>query len=236
MVLCRTMSRRGYQSGADLSRAPEPEQQKPAPAAPQRPQPAPRPDVVRAAPPKVSAGTQAIPGPRRLKKKTRRLKRPGKRAGIVSLVVIVLLAGGGFAYHQLNQQKVVPKALVKQMPFPIYYPDPKKLPAGYTIDKSSFNSPAKDVVLYAVDYKGGKLVFSVQLKPSAVELNAFNTQRIPLHDTLKTSVGTAVIGAIGKQSIISLPTDTNAWVIVTAPYNTDQPKLSTILKNMHSVK
>lgn len=176
------------------------------------------------------------PAPQHIKRSKRS---PGKRTLIISAAVIVIIAavaGGVVAYQHFSPDKVVPEALAKQMSFPVYYPDPKKLPAGYTIDEKSFTSPEKDVILYAVDYNGGKLVFSVQPKPSSAELQAFNTQRIPLHTTLKTSVGTAVIGAISNQSIVSLPTNSNAWIIVTGPYATDSHRQADVLKALRPAK
>lgn len=162
-------------------------------------------------------------------------KRKSLFAGMAGFILIVIIAGG-VLYLINSHSSPVPSQLTKDVNFPIYYPDPKKLPAGYTLDRGSFTSPAPGVILYAVNYNGGKLIFSIQQKPSASELKSFNTQRIPLHTSLKTKVGEAVIGAIGNQSIVSLPTNSNAWIIVTAPYATDQAKLADVLNVLRSNK
>jgi hypothetical protein len=147
---------------------------------------------------------------------------------IVATGLIVAL-GAGLLIYKTSSTSPVPKSIAKQVSFPVYYPDPKHLPTGYKLDATSFTIPDKDVVLYAVKYSRGQLAFSVQAKPSEAELKQFTSQRIPLHTNLKTDVGEAAIGAIGNQSVVSLPTE-NAWIIVTGPYATDQSKLANVLK------
>jgi len=59
---------------------------------------------------------------------------------------------------------------------------------------------------------------------------------MPLHTTLNTNVGVATIGALNNQSVVSLPTNTNAWLLITAPGNTNQDNLKTIIKSLELAK
>lgn len=145
---------------------------------------------------------------------------PARRKRILfagSVLVVLVIGSAGLVYHKLSEKPVVPKNISRQLSFPVYYPDPKKLPAGYTLDTASFTSPEQGVVLYAVNYHGGKLVFSLQQKPSSADLEAFNQQRIPIHIEFTTKLGKAELGIIGNQAVVSLPTKDNLWIIVTGP-------------------
>lgn len=158
----------------------------------------------------------SLPPPKRQVKKNRR-----KLLAITCVTTVIIITAGIGSWLYMNSvRSPVPKNISKQVNFPIYYPDQKKLPPGYTLSKSSFKSPQPGAVLYVVYYdKNQKLVFSVQQKPSDSDLAAFVKNYIPIHRQVLTLVGTATIGAIGKQTVVSLPTDSNTWIIVTAPAN-----------------
>jgi hypothetical protein len=152
---------------------------------------------------------------------------------LISLALALLVVAGGITgawlhWHHTAAQTTantspVPKNVAQAVNFPIYYPDPQKLPAGYNLN--SFKYVPGQGVLYYVSYDNGKrLVFTLQQKPSSQDLAAFNKKYIPIHRQVLTLVGTATIGAIGSQTVVSLPTD-KTWVIITGPsdiYGTDQ--------------
>lgn len=153
---------------------------------------------------------------------------------LVWLIVMLIVAGGvaGIWAYDHRSDSLVPKVVRGKIDFPIYYPDPAKLPAGFVLDSSSFKSVSPEAVLYIVNYgTNKKLVFTVQKKPSDSELDNFNKQYIPIHRQVSTSVGTATIGAIGNQTVVSLPTKDSSWILMTgAPdmYNTSN--LAQVLK------
>lgn len=154
-----------------------------------------------------------------LKKRSSTWKRKNLFIGVAGIVVIAII-GGGFFYITGSNNSPVPSKLSKAVDFPVYYPDPKKLPNGYSLNEKSFKSPQSGVIVYAVSYgKGQKLVFSVQHKPSSDDLASFVKTYIPINRQVLTLAGTATVGAIGQQTVASLPTDTNAWIIVTGPAN-----------------
>jgi hypothetical protein len=169
-----------------------------------------------------------------------------KRWLILELVILAGLLGvivwRAYFYHAPATSKTssspVPAAVTSAVNFPIYYPNPSKLPAGFTLNQSSFKYVPRQGVLYYVNYDSGKkLIFTVQQKPSAGELANFDKQYLAIHRQVLTLVGTATIGAINDQTVVSLPTDSNAWIIMTGPadiYANDD--LSQVLKSLQKSK
>jgi hypothetical protein len=164
-------------------------------------------------------------------------------AGAFSIAIIAALIVGGFIYlsrKHMHQPPAspVPVALAQSVNFPIYYPVQAKLPAGYTLDLSSFKRPVQNGVSYSVSYSHSKkLVFSLQPKPSASELQNFTANYIPLHNSYQTPTGQALLGAYdtktGTETLVSLPTGSNTWIIITAPYDISQDQLKQVLSSLH---
>ena len=175
----------------------------------------------------------------------RRKRSVKSKAGLFIIgatVNVALIATGASAvilYRNVHSNPV-PKSISKQVDFPIYYPDQKKLPSGYSLNKESFNVPQNGVVLYAVDYPNGKLVISVQKQPTDEEIQNFYNNYIPLRTKVHTNLGQAEFGAhntilnkkLVTQSVVSLPTYKESWLIITAPQNTDQKKLKDTLNSL----
>lgn len=154
-------------------------------------------------------------------------------AGIILIVGVIW--GGNLLYHRLSTHSQlssdpVPLTIRQDVGFSVYYPNPSKLPDGYTLDVHSFTN-GNQVVEYTVSSPNNqKLVFSVQPKPSDTEIQSFHKKNLPLHTTVTTPVGAAIVGAISHQAVASLPTSGDAWVIITAPANIDQGELSQVLQ------
>lgn len=145
------------------------------------------------------------------------------------------MAGAWLHWHHSSTPPVVktspvPKEVAQAVNFPVYYPDPKKLPAGYSLNTGSFSSPVKNGVSYSVSYGSGqKIVFSVQTKPSDNELQSFNGNYIPLRIDYQTPIGQAEIGAYHSQTLASLPVINGPWIVITAPSDINQDQLKQIL-------
>lgn len=147
-----------------------------------------------------------------------RIKVKNKKLLFIALALIVLGAISS-RYYMQRTKSPIPSNITKTVNFPLYYPNQKKLPVGYKLDTNSFQTPSQNVVVYSVIYSSQKkLVFSLQQKPSTDELASFNKQYLPIHRQVLTQVGTATEGAIGQQTVVSLPADTdNTWIIITGP-------------------
>jgi hypothetical protein len=147
---------------------------------------------------------------------------------LIAVVISVLLVVN-------KNTSPIPKDIQKSVSFPVYYPDTSKLPAGFSLDKSSITKPQPDVVVYSVKYGNGKkIIFSVQKKPSDSDIKAFNSQRISLHTEVSTPIGKAEVGAIGDQSVTSLSTNSKSWIIITAPYEMSYKKLTPVLNALRA--
>ena len=167
-----------------------------------------------------------------------RKRREFKSLFLAVLILLIVLSGaiGSWRYLINKDAGPIPKDIRQSVGFPIYYPDPKKLPIGYTLDLTSFKNPVKNGVSYSITYgQGQKIVFSVQAKPADSVLQNFNNNYIPLNISFQTPVGEAKIGAynnggkIPTETLVSLPTNDNTWLIITTPYSINQSQLKQIL-------
>jgi len=121
-------------------------------------------------------------------------------------------------------------SISKATPFPIFYPDSKKLPKGYIFDVSSL-SASDQVVVYSVTYgQNKKIAFTIQKKPSETDLKTFYANQLPLRHEIQLSIGTVAIGALNNQTLASLPTHKDSWLIITAPKDIAHEKLKLVLQ------
>lgn len=162
-----------------------------------------------------------------------RKARNKKKWVFASLVLLILGAGVADGWLYLHRgTDPVPKSIRQSVSFPIYYPDPKKLPVGYNLNLHSLSASAK-AVIYSINYDDGKkLVFTIQKRPTDSELGYFDTKDIPINHKVLTLIGTATVGAIGQQTIVSLPTDGGSWILMTGPAVIDQSSLNAVLRSL----
>jgi hypothetical protein len=173
--------------------------------------------------------------------RTRKKNRSKLPTIILSVLGILIMLGGVaggwlFLHREISP---IPKSLRNSVNFTVYYPDPKKLPTGYSLNVSSFQIAQKNGVLYYVTYDGDKkIAFSVQEKISDVDLQSFYTNYMPLHQDFATPAGKAQIGASSssgaEKTLVSLPTNTNTWLLITAPLDINQDKLKQVLSSIRS--
>src|SRR5579884_1825970 len=79
----------------------------------------------------------------------------------LALVVIGLVLAAGLWLLTGGGSSPVPKNVRTAVNFDIYYPQPKKLPAGFRLDNSSFKLAQAGVVLFSVKRPdGSSLIFS----------------------------------------------------------------------------
>jgi hypothetical protein len=158
---------------------------------------------------------------------------------VIALAIISIdryvLSGSRNTLHTGIQ---IPTSVSANLGFPIYYPSQSKLPNGYALNTHSFKRPIKNGVTYTVGYDNGKeIVFSLQSKPSSSSMQNFEASYIPLRNNYQTPVGQAELGAYdlkgNTETLVSLPVkNSNTWIIITAPYNTNQNKLKQVLNSL----
>ncbi|MET1033382.1 MAG: hypothetical protein ABWX94_02695 [Candidatus Saccharimonadales bacterium] len=152
---------------------------------------------------------------------------------LVLLLAIIFIGGKGDRNQNVTSvNSVVPEHIKKSVPFPVYYPDQEKLPVGYVLDKNSF-SATEAVVVYSVSYgNGSKIAFTLQKKPSPDELAVFYKNQLSLHNEEETPLGRVAVSALNNQRFLSLPTKSDAWLIITAPIDADPEVLLQIVKSL----
>ena len=173
------------------------------------------------------------PSPKKPRRKTKKL---AKAAMFFLLTAIAVgIATGGWLYYQ-NNRSPVPNSLHKGLNFPVYYPDQKKLPAGYVLNQASFSSPQSGIIVYSINKDSGqKITFSIQAMPEDSVLQNFYKRIIPLRIEYQTPIGLAQIGgydASKAQTVASLPTKDGVWILATAPANIDQTDLRQTLASL----
>ncbi len=159
---------------------------------------------------------------------------------VLGLGIVIILVGLSIWFVTKQPPGTLPypisKAEVKQLGFDIYYPSQKLLPRGYTLDKRSFVITNK-VLIYSVSYgNNNKIIFSDQLKPTNTQIQSFYTKYLPLNTTLQTNAGLATIGAINLRSVVSVPTNSNAWIIAAAPGSINPQTLSKVAESIEIAK
>jgi hypothetical protein len=152
---------------------------------------------------------------------------------LLTVVSLLIISGAGVWYFEHKSSSIVPKTVSRAVSFPIYYPDPKKLPKGYRLDISSFGLVVKNGVTYSVTYDTNKkIIFLTQPRPTDDELQAFNKNYLPLRTAYITPAGEAQIGAYNGKSFVSLPTYGPSWLVITAPPDIDQDQFKQVLSAM----
>ena len=154
------------------------------------------------------------------------------RLGVV--VGIIALVTAGIAIQPSHINNPVPKNIRSSVPYTVYYPDPQKLPPGFSLVANSFRSPQAGVIVFTVAYGHGQnLVFSEQPMASSATLLEFINHYIPLHTTFNTPLGSAQLGAYNNngalRSVVNLPIIHGPWIIVTAPANINQFDLKQVI-------
>jgi hypothetical protein len=156
------------------------------------------------------ADIKAVP-----KKHHRAKKRRGFKKVLLTLLILVLLGGLASGYLYIKRQpaaEVVPPKVKQQASVPILYPS--KLPPGYKVVQSSFNTSAGGIVAYyAEDGSGHRLNFTVQARPANFDFEAFYSRILTNATKFNTPLGEAAVGTANDHLLGSLAT-TKSWVIV----------------------
>lgn len=155
-----------------------------------------------------------------------------KHKKLVSSLIITALIISSILLWLINREaSPIPQSIRKQVDFHIYYPDQAKLPQGYSFNASSV-SASDQAIVYRIDHNDKQaLAVTVQKKPSLDDLESFVKRQLPLNIKEDTPIGDATIGGIDKQLVVSLPSDTNSWLIITGKSNFDKKVLKQILNS-----
>ncbi len=158
------------------------------------------------------------------------------RVVIVVSVVVILLIGAFFFSGPAPSP--IPRSISSKVSFPVYYPDPGRLPNGYSLNFASTEVVNPGVVIMFVGYgkQSQYIVMSEEAMPSSSTISNFLTSNIPLNTSFNTPFGSGVIGAYndGKElrTVISLPINNGPWIIATAPKSINSSQFENILSSL----
>jgi len=130
------------------------------------------------------------------------------------LIILVLLAGliggGLYAYPKYVKANPFTPDIQTNADFSLFYPT--KLPAGYTIDKSTIKL-TNGVVIYAAANGDLRIIFTIQKTPPSFDFNTFYSQALSNSQQFATPYGQVVIGKSKDRYLGSLVSG-STWVIV----------------------
>jgi hypothetical protein len=179
--------------------------------------------------PKIQPERPATP-----RKREVTLRLPGPKLMVLMLIAVCLVGVGAFmVVTRLNRHDPLPANIKCQANFPLYYPT--KVPAGFRFDEAAYD-PETHVVTY--DYStvdGNKVYFSLQPKPAHFNFNDFNKKQISGGSQVSTSIGTATVGVLQKQTVSSLVTD-KTWILIGAGGKINISQLTQISQSMAPVR
>jgi hypothetical protein len=181
----------------------------------------------------------------------KKTKKSRKRKLIFWIFTIVIISTIILLYFLLHHKynDTLPYPLPTQtlglLGFNIYYPNQKLLPSGYQLDQKSF-SYSDQAVVYSVRYGNNQTIaFTDQAKPTTAQIQEFYSRDLQLSKSMTTKIGTAKISKLGSlgpnntittKTVVSLPTNTNAWIIITAPGSINQQNLKQVINSIELAK
>jgi hypothetical protein len=149
---------------------------------------------------------------------------------VVLVVILAALAGAGvYAYPKFFGPNPFPANIQQNAQLSLLYPT--KLPAGYQVDKTSFNLD-NGILIYSAANGDKKMVFTLQKTPSNFDFTSFYKQQLSGTQQFQTPYGQATIGKNSGHYLGSLPAG-DTWVLL----STNSPAvsiddMSTALQNL----
>ena len=151
--------------------------------------------------------SQPVARPHQVPRKKRRLL---KKVLLLCLFLGVLGGSAVWAYPKYAHPNPFPADIKTTDAVDLFYPS--KLPAGYSVDKSTMQLGNNKLTYNAVN-DGKKLVFTDQKTSSAPSLQSFTSQYLKNSQTFDTYYGAAVVGKNQDRYLGVLVAD-NSWLIV----------------------
>jgi hypothetical protein len=152
------------------------------------------------------------------------------RKVVIFAAIIAALAGAGvYAYPKYFGPNPFPANIQQNTKLALLYPS--KLPAGYQVDKTSFNLD-NGILIYSAANGDKKMVFTLQKTPANFDFTSFYKQQLTGTQQFQTLYGQATIGKNSGHYLGSLPAG-DTWVLL----STNSPAvsiddMSTALQNL----
>lgn len=139
------------------------------------------------------------------------------KKSLIFLVILALLAGGGFfAYWKYYVKNPFPADIRQSAGVDLLYPG--QLPAGYKIDPASFQN-TNGILIYDADNGDQRLVFTIQKTPGGFDFSSFYKQQFQNIQQISTPFGQASIGINSSRYLGSL-NDGDTWLLLSTNSST----------------
>ena len=157
-----------------------------------------------------------------------------KRTVFVAVAIATIVFVTAVSLYMINRSSPsaarVPDVVSETVLFPIYMP--AKLPAGYTIDPTSYNSSQGVLLFVASNQKNQKIIFTEQPKPQEFDIPAFYQKSLTDPRSVPRSTYPSIIGKSDKDTwLLSVQADTT-WIIVTTKIPKPEAALAVIARSL----
>jgi len=162
--------------------------------------------------------------------------KPSRRVvlGMVILVGIFGVGAVGYIYFKSNNAKSSTLSAFSQpidarLTIPVYYP--QDLPAGYIYNNDS-KILKTNVFYYSVTGPRNSLFHVTQQPiPESFDFATFN-KKLLTPDTFNATSGTVTAGEVGVNTIGSVKTDKNTWIIINSSAPNSVTQLETVARSL----
>lgn len=159
--------------------------------------------------------------------------RNNNRRPLVAAAVLLVLGSSVIAFSLIHKPSTdtspLPASLVSQLSYPVYYPDPAKLPAGYQYAGNSANV-SEGVLLYELSNQEKKIVVVTHPSPG----RNVGLQGVVGFDPFETPLGTAYVGKqkTGPSAIL----DTGKSMInISGSRDIPQDVINTVVRHLRQI-
>jgi hypothetical protein len=130
---------------------------------------------------------------------------------LTAVILLAVLAGGAlYAYPRYVNANPFSADVQTNAGYSLFYP--KKLPPGYSIDKTKI-ALTNGVVIYDASNNDKRIVFTLQKVPTTFDFDTFYKQQFSDTQQFPTAYGTAYIGKNGDRYLGSLTSGTT-WLLL----------------------
>lgn len=141
-----------------------------------------------------------------------------KKTGIGIVAMIVVLCGiAAFLVLTIRQNSgPIPQKYTDGLTITLYYPT--RLPAGYTVDRNSFERQEDTLIFSIASPKGRNVSVSQQAAPADVPTRTTTATPVPIalpgERNFYTTAGQAHIGLWGDKYVSDIITPNGTWIVL----------------------
>lgn len=138
-------------------------------------------------------------------------------AGTTALLI------GLMAWWQLTARDTgpIPRTYAQHVSYPLFYPT--RLPAGYMVDRNSFETRDKSVLIFSIKASDGRTIaVAQQAKPPDAPIHSKSSTpiKVPGERTFTTGIGDAYVSLWGDKYVADISTAAGTWIILNVTHFT----------------